>query len=70
MVAKRIKKVRGGRSQAEFAYEIDVFQQNISRNEQGTTPHLDFIILLSIKEKISIEWLLFGSGDMRRSRRV
>ena len=65
----RLAKVRGERSQRQFARELGVFQQNVNRYESGTTPHTDFLITLAIKERVSVDWLLLGKGKMRRSAR-
>ncbi len=59
---KRLQKVRGNRSQAQFAREVGVFQQNINRYEHGTLPHVDFLITLAHRENVSIDWLLLGKG--------
>jgi transcriptional regulator with XRE-family HTH domain len=67
-VAERLVQVRGPRSQRQFARELGVFQQNVNRYENGTTPHADFLIQLATKEAISIDWLLLGRGRMRRDR--
>jgi transcriptional regulator with XRE-family HTH domain len=67
-VAERLVQVRGMRSQRQFARELGVFQQNVNRYENGTTPHADFLIQLAMKEEISIAWLLLGRGRMRRQR--
>jgi transcriptional regulator with XRE-family HTH domain len=67
-VAERLVRVRGMRSQRQFARELGVFQQNVNRYENGTTPHADFLIQLAMKEEISIDWLLLGRGRMRRGR--
>jgi transcriptional regulator with XRE-family HTH domain len=67
-VAERLVQVRGMRSQRQFARELGVFQQNVNRYENGTTPHADFLIQLAMKEEISIDWLLLGRGRMRRVR--
>ena len=64
----RIAEVRGDRSQRRFARDLGVFQQNVNRYENGTTPHTDFLIHLAIKEHVSIDWLLLGKGRMRRGR--
>ncbi len=64
----RISEVRGDRSQRQFARELGVFQQNVNRYENGTTPHTDFLLTLATKEGISLDWLLLGKGRMRRSR--
>ncbi len=65
---ERLAQVRGKRSQRQFARDLGVFQQNVNRYENGTTPHTDFLITLSAKENISLDWLLLGKGRMRRSR--
>ena len=65
---ERLAQVRGTRSQRQFARDVGVFQQNVNRYENGTTPHTDFLIQLALKEQISIDWLLLGKGRMRRGR--
>jgi DNA-binding transcriptional regulator YiaG len=65
---ERLAEVRGDRSQRQFARDLGVFQQNVNRYENGTTPHTDFLITLSTKENVSLDWLLLGKGRMRRSR--
>lgn len=65
----RLSKVRGDRSQRQFARDLGVFQQNVNRYESGTTPHTDFLITLAIKEQVSVDWLLLGKGKMKRSAR-
>lgn len=65
----RLAKVRGERSQRQFARDLGVFQQNVNRYESGTTPHTDFLITLAIKEQVSVDWLLLGKGKMKRSAR-
>jgi len=67
-LSDRISKIRGERSQRQFARELGVFQQNVHRYESGSTPHADFLITLALKENISLDWLLLGKGRMRRSR--
>ena len=63
---ERLAQIRGDRSQRQFARDLGVFQQNVNRYENGTTPHTDFLIQLSLKENISLDWLLLGKGRMRR----
>jgi len=66
---ERIAQVRGERSQRQFARDLGVFQQNVNRYENGTTPHTDFLITLATKEGVSLDWLLLGKGKMRKSAR-
>ncbi len=65
-LAGRIAAVRGHRSQRRFASELGVFQQNVNRYENGTTPHADFLITLALQEGVSLDWLLLGKGRPRR----
>ena len=67
-LAGRLAKVRGQRSQRQFARELGVFQQNVNRYEAGTTPHPNFLLTLALKEKVSLDWLLLGRGKPRRAR--
>lgn len=65
---ERIAEIRGERSQRQFARELGVFQQNVNRYENGTTPHTDFLLTLATQENVSLDWLLLGRGRMKRSR--
>jgi transcriptional regulator with XRE-family HTH domain len=65
---ERLAQIRGDRSQRQFARDLGVFQQNVNRYENGTTPHTDFLITLALRENISLDWLLLGRGRTRRSR--
>ena len=62
-IPRRLAEVRGGRSQRSFARELGVFQQNVNRYENGTTPHADFLITLALRENVSLDWLLLGRGS-------
>jgi len=64
MFPRRLARVRGERSQRQFAHQIGVFQQNVNRYENGTMPHANFLLMLAVKENISLDWLLLGRGDM------
>ena len=64
-IPERLAEIRGDRSQRSFAKELNVFQQNVNRYEQGTMPHTDFLISLALKERISLDWLLLGRGKPR-----
>jgi transcriptional regulator with XRE-family HTH domain len=62
-IPSRLAKIRAERSQRSFARELGVFQQNVNRYENGTTPHADFLITLAMQENISLDWLLLGRGQ-------
>jgi transcriptional regulator with XRE-family HTH domain len=61
----RLSQIRGDRSQRSFARELGVFQQNVNRYENGTTPHADFLITLALQENVSLDWLILGRGRPR-----
>ena len=65
-IPSRLAEIRGDRSQRSFARELGVFQQNVNRYENGTTPHADFLITLALKENVSLDWLLLGRGKAHR----
>ncbi len=65
-IPDRLSQIRGDRSQRSFARELGVFQQNVNRYENGTTPHADFLITLALKENVSLDWLLLGRGKPHR----
>ena len=65
---ERLAIVRGDRSQRQFARDLGVFQQNVNRYENGTTPHTDFLITVATKENVSLDWLLLGKGRMRQRK--
>ena len=64
-IPERLARIRAARSQRSFARELGVFQQNVNRYENGTTPHADFLITLAVQEGISLDWLLLGRGQPR-----
>ena len=55
-IPERLAELRGERSQRQFARDLGVFQQNVNRYENGTTPHTDFLITVATKERISLDW--------------
>jgi len=63
---ERIAQVRGDRSQRQFARDLGVLHQNVNRDENGTTPHTDFLITLALKENVSLDWLLLGKGRPKK----
>jgi transcriptional regulator with XRE-family HTH domain len=61
-IPNRLAQIRAQRSQRAFARDLGVFQQNVNRYENGTTPHADFLITLALQEGVSLDWLLLGRG--------
>lgn len=64
----RIAKVRGDRSQRQFARDLGVFQQNVNRYESGTMPVMDFFVIVAHHEGVSLDWLITGKGSGPRKR--
>jgi transcriptional regulator with XRE-family HTH domain len=64
-IPSRLSQIRGDRSQRSFARELGVFQQNVNRYENGTTPHADFLITIALQENVSLDWLILGRGRPR-----
>lgn len=65
----RIKILRGGETQAEFASRIGISQRalgNYERNER--TPDVDFAALVCSKTGASAAWLLLGEEDSAASQ--
>ncbi len=63
----RIKQIRLGlnKSQGDFAREINVVQQQLSKYERGENkPSADFLTKLVEKMNVNINWLLTGEGEM------
>lgn len=59
----RIKELRGGKTQAEFAAEVGVEPSYISLMESGKrTPSKTVTELIAVKCGVSIEWLTTGAG--------
>lgn len=64
---ERIKQVRLelGMSQGDFANEINVVQQQLSKYERGENkPSADFLVKLIEKVNVNVNWLLTGKGTM------
>ncbi len=66
----RIKRIRLGlkKSQGDFAREICVVQQQLSKYERGENkPSAEFLTKLVEKMNVNINWLLTGNGEMFNS---
>ena len=69
MFPRRLERIRGERSQRQFAHNLGVFQQNVNRYENGTMPHANFLLTLAVEENVSLDWLLLGRGRMHYDER-
>ncbi len=52
----------------DAALAVNTHSADLNRYERGTTPNVDFLITLALKEHVSLDWLLLGKGRMRRGR--
>lgn len=65
-VADRLRKIRGSRSQKEFAQLIGISQQKVSNFERGILlPSIPTLIRIARESGVYIDWLLTGEGPMR-----
>lgn len=62
-ISDRIKKIRGNKTQVEFAELLKLKHQYISRYEKGTNPSTEFLKALSDILSVNINWLLTGEGE-------
>ena len=69
IVGRRIRKVRGKKTQTDFARTIGVRKQNyISRYEHGRIPSPNLLVRIANYGRTSVDWLLTGKGKGPRSR--
>lgn len=60
----RIRFIRGMTSQVQFAASLEIAQTKLSRYERNTTvPDLEFLVRLSQKYSVSLEWLITGNAS-------
>lgn len=63
-IGQRIRKLRGGDNQTEFAKMLEVTQGQLSRYEAGTaSPSLDVLVRLRKNKGRTIDWILIGVKD-------
>ncbi|HUT51879.1 MAG TPA: helix-turn-helix transcriptional regulator [bacterium] len=63
-VGQRIRKLRGDKTQVEFAEDLGIRQSMICRYEAGTQlPRVPALFRIAQYEGVSIEWLLTGKAD-------
>ncbi len=60
-VGERIRAVRGGQTQVQFAQALGVKKQNyISRYERGRIPSPALLVRIAEMGRVSVDWLLTG----------
>jgi transcriptional regulator with XRE-family HTH domain len=60
-IGRRIRRIRGSLSQAEFARKIGVPNQNgVSRYEGGRIPTPALLVRIARAGRVSIDWILTG----------
>lgn len=61
----RIRKLRSGVSQVEFAKKYGVSKNTLWSYENGSSePKASFVMQLATDFGVSADWLLFGAGEM------
>lgn len=66
-IGDRIRKVRGDMSAPEFCENLDTHKNTLYGYEKGKTiPNQDFLVKLCKEFDVNPEWLLLGTGPMRK----
>jgi transcriptional regulator with XRE-family HTH domain len=64
-IGKRLKMVREPLRQVDLAKEFGVERTYIGHMEQGRAkPSLEYLMFISSKFKVSVDWILTGKGDI------
>ena len=67
LIGNRLRQVMGRRTQTEFGEDLGFPQQTISRYlRDGNALRMDFLLALSLRDQVNVNWLLTGEGRMRR----
>jgi hypothetical protein len=68
---RRLQALKGCRSQKRWSEELGVPQQTVNCwLSGGVVPRLDQVLRISLVERISLEWLLLGVGEVEREYRL
>ncbi len=59
-VGKRIRKIRGGLTQKQFAEILGIKQNYVSRYERGRIPPPEVLVKIAEFGNVSIDWILVG----------
>jgi len=65
-IGERLQILKGDRSQHQWAKELGIPQQTLSRYLDGSAPHAHFFVHLGRREPVNLNWLMLGEGRMRR----
>ena len=70
-IAKRLRELRGDRSENAWADYLGVAQQNVNRwlyRDDPTVPGAESLMVIAKKHHVSIDWILTGYGAGRSNR--
>ena len=68
-IGNRIRKIRGKTPRAVFAEELGIHPQTLYMYEKGKrVVDVDLIQQLCAKFNVSVEWLIFGDGQLQAAR--
>ena len=60
-LTRRLREIRGGVSQVDFAKALGVRQNDVSRYETGRLrPPLGYLVMVAQYGKVSLDWLITG----------
>ena len=66
-IGRRIKEIRGNRTQHEYASQLGVKQGYITKYEHGTLPEANTLKKIADTDNISIDWIIAESGAKYRT---
>lgn len=68
-IGDRIRMIRGRRSRNDFAAELGIHPQTLYLYEKGKRVlDVDLVQQLCLRYNVSVEWLIFGEGELQSLR--
>lgn len=65
-IGDRIRQIRGKKSRADFAAELDIHPQTLYMYEKGKrVVDVDLLQQICLKYGVSVEWLVFGDDGIQ-----
>lgn len=69
-IGRRLWILKGKRSGNQWAKDLGIPQQNISRYLDGSPPHVNFLVHIGRREKVNLNWLILGEGQVFRENQA
>lgn len=65
-IPERLAWLKGERNVKMWAQQLSMPQQVLQPYMHGSTPRLEFFVHLARRERVNLNWLLFGDGKPYR----